>query len=135
MANVFTKIIRGEIPSVTLFQDELCTVILDIAPVNKGHMLVISNEVYPTLETCPLSTLSHMMSVVQACDTKLRETLKADAVNIVINDGPAAGQEIPHLHIHVIPRYDDDEKRLSFPKESYKEGEIQQYGEKLSITL
>lgn len=134
MQTLFTKIIEGSIPSVQLYSDQLCVVILDIAPVNKGHALVISKEVYPTTESAPASLLAHMMEITQKLDKIMREKLQADATNIIINNGPAAGQEVPHLHIHVIPRFNGDHKRLIFPKESYQEGEMSKIGELLTLS-
>lgn len=131
METIFTKIIKGQIPSVKLYEDHLATVILDIAPANKGHTLVISNEVYPTIASCPSDVLQHLIKVVKKVDAILTEKLGCDATNVVINNGAAAGQEVPHLHIHVIPRYTDDNKKLTLPKESYKDGELNEYGLKL----
>ncbi len=133
METIFTKIRDGAIPSVKLHQDELCFVILDINPVNKGHLLVITNECYPTLADCPDATLSHLMSVVKRADAKLREALICDATNIVINNGKESGQEVSHLHIHVIPRFKEDGKHFHFPKEQYEEGEIERLGRRLEF--
>jgi Diadenosine tetraphosphate (Ap4A) hydrolase and other HIT family hydrolases len=65
MATVFEMIIKGEIPSVKLYEDDKCIVILDINPVAKGHSLVISKEVYPTIEDCPAELLSHLITVAK----------------------------------------------------------------------
>lgn len=133
METIFTKIRDGAIPSVKLHQDELCFVILDINPVNKGHALVISNEPYPTLADCPVETLAHMMDVVQRTDAKLREVLGCEATNIVINNGEASGQEVAHLHIHVIPRHRGDQKHIHLTKEQYAEGEMALLGTTLEF--
>jgi histidine triad (HIT) family protein len=133
METIFTKIRDGEIPSVLLHRDELCFVILDIQPVHKGHLLVISNEPYPTLAECPAQVLAHMSTVVKAADAKLREVLRCDATNIIINNGKESGQEIAHLHIHVIPRYAEDGKHVHLTKESYSEGEIEELGMRLEF--
>src|SRR5690554_5989985 len=101
METLFTKIGKGEIPAEILYSDDLCFAILDIAPVNKGHALVIAREAYPTIEETPLNVLERMMEVVQKLSKKMGEELKADATNVIINNGPAAGQEVPHIHIHI----------------------------------
>ncbi len=134
MATVFEMIRDGAIPSVKLYEDDICFVILDLSPVNKGHALVISKEAKPTFDSVPAETLYHMMDIAKKVDRKMRDVLHADGTNILINNGPASGQEVPHLHIHVIPRYEGDGKTFSFPsKEKYEEGEMAQYGEKLKI--
>ena len=117
MDTVFTKIIEGSIPSTRLYEDEQCLAILDIHPMNKGHALVICKECYPTISDCPDDVLGHLLSVAKLLDAKMRSSIGAEATNILINNGPAAGQEVPHLHIHVIPRYFTDKKRLSLTKE------------------
>lgn len=130
---VFERIIAGEIPSVKLHEDEYCIVILDIAPVEKGHALVIAKQPYPTFTDCPAETLSHMMEVAKQVDRKLRSVLKCDGTNILINNGKASGQEVPHLHIHVIPRYADDGQKFGFSKQQYAEGEQAALGKQLEF--
>ena len=104
MATVFEMIRDGEIPSVKIYEDDLCFVILDLSPVNKGHALVISKVAAPTFTEVEDSTLHHMVNIAKKVDAKMREKLGAEGTNIMINNGPASGQEVPHLHIHVIPR-------------------------------
>ena len=134
MATVFEMIRDGVIPSVKIYEDELCFVILDLSPVNKGHALVISKECKPTFTEIEDATLHHLINVAKKVDGKMREVLKADGTNIMINNGPASGQEVPHLHIHVIPRFSGDGKTFVFPsKEKYEEGEMAKYGEILKI--
>lgn len=133
MATIFEMIINGDIPSTKLYEDDLCIAILDINPVNKGHALVISKECYPTFTDAPLKTLSHMMDIARRIDQKQREVLDADGTNIMINNSPASGQEVPHLHIHVIPRKEGDGKTPVMAKCRYEDGEAAKYGEMLKI--
>lgn len=134
MATVFEMIRDGQIPSVKLYEDDLCFVILDLSPVNKGHALVISKEAAPTFTEVKNETLHHMIDIAKMVDAKFRSVLNADGTNIMINNGPASGQEVPHLHIHVIPRFNGDKKTPSFPnKEKYNEGEMEKYGELLHL--
>lgn len=130
---VFERIIDGEIPSVKIHKDDLCIVILDIAPVEKGHALVIAKTPYPTFTDCPETTLSHMMETAKQVDRKLREVLHCDGTNILINNGKASGQEVPHLHIHVIPRFTGDGQQFGFTKQQYAEGEQARLGGKLEF--
>lgn len=133
MATIFEKIRDGEIPSVKLYSDDKCFAILDIAPVSKGHALVISNDSADTFTKIDKDVLDHMMGVARMLDEKMRKELSAEGTNIMINNSPASGQEVPHLHIHVIPRYSGDGKTPHFNKDSYLDGEIKTYGEKLKI--
>lgn len=130
---VFEMIINGDIPSTKIYEDDICLAILDIAPRSKGHTLVISKKVYPTLAEAPSETVSHMMDIVKKVDRKMREELEADGTNVIINNSPASGQEVPHLHIHVIPRFKDDGISFFPPSMKYEEGEAAEYGRKLAL--
>ena len=133
MKTIFEMIIDGDIPSVKLYEDDICLVILDINPIQKGHALVISKKPYPRFTLAPKEELSHMMEICKQVDQKMREVLKAEGTNIMINNDPASGQEVPHLHIHVIPRYSNDNKGFILNKDKYNEGEINQFGEMLCL--
>ena len=133
MATIFEMIINGEIPSTRLYEDDQCVVILDINPTKKGHALVISRKPYRNFTEVPFETLCHMMKIAQLVDKKQREVLGAEGTNIIINNDPASGQEVPHLHIHVIPRYTGDGRTMKGEKDKYEDGEIAVYGEKLRI--
>ena len=133
MATLFTKIINKEIPSVTIYEDAECVVILDLFPINKGHALVIAREEYETISDCPDEKLAHLMSVAKKVAKKMEAVLDIDGYNIMINNRPASGQEVPHLHVHVIPRYAEDGKTPKMSKESYEEGEMEAFGKKISL--
>lgn len=124
METVFTRIRDKQIPACWIYEDDQCFVILDHNPIVKGHCLVISKDPTPTLAETPDARLAHMILVAKKVDAKLRACLNCDATNIVINNGPAAGQEVPHLHIHVIPRYQSSSLAISFTHEPYKPGEM-----------
>lgn len=134
MSTIFEKIRDGEIPSHKLYEDDLCFVILDLNPVNKGHALVISKEAVPTFTKIKEETLFHMIDIARKVDLKMKEVLHTDGSNILINNGKASGQEVPHLHIHVIPRYKDDNKGFTFlNKEKYNDDEMEKFGELLKL--
>ena len=133
MATIFSRIIAGEIPSVCIHDDDICTAILDIAPVNKGHVLVITKQEYETLLDCPDEEISHLMRVVKLIAARMEEVLNMDGFNIMVNNKPASGQEVPHLHIHIIPRFKNDGKTPRMIKESYTNGEMAAIGERLRV--
>lgn len=133
METLFTKICKGEIPSVKLYEDDVCFVILDINPVLKGHSLVISKKPYPNMADCPDDVLGHLMKVAKIIDAKQRKALGSQGSNIIINNDPASGQEVPHIHVHVIPRFDGDGRKYFALHDKYDDGEMAQYGERLRI--
>jgi len=132
MSTLFTKIIQNEIPSVKIYEDEICIAILDIAPVNKGHTLVIVKNEYETLLECPDKILSHLITTTKRLAGEMKKKLNLDGFNIMINNGTASGQEVPHLHIHIIPRFKNDGKTPSLKKEQYRENEMIDFGKILS---
>ncbi|MCF0238044.1 MAG: HIT family protein [Sphaerochaetaceae bacterium] len=137
METIFTKIGAGIIPSTKIYEDEVCFAILDIRPIKKGHSLVIAREPYKNTNECPEDILCHMMSVVKKIETKMREVLHTNGSNIVINNDPASGQEVPHLHIHIVPRYNKDERQVfdtsDAGHEKYEENEMATFGQMLKI--
>lgn len=133
MSTVFTKIINGEIPSAKIYEDEFCLAIMDINPVVKGHALVIAKKEAALVEDHDPETLGRMLSVAGRISARQKQTLGAEGSNIMINNGEAAGQTIPHLHIHVIPRYASDALHMPLPKLGYSEGELEKYQKKLIL--
>ncbi|MCE4600376.1 MAG: HIT family protein [Desulfurococcales archaeon] len=102
---VFCRIVRGEIPAYTVYKDDDVTVFLDIYPVDKGHLLVVSNTHYESAEEAPPETAAKVFAVATAFARIYRVRLGAPGVNILTNSGRHAGQEIFHFHVHVIPRW------------------------------
>lgn len=131
--DIFRKIIDGEIPSQKIYEDEYCIAILDINPTKKGHSLVISKEDKGLIEELSPEVLQGMILAVKKISQKMRDALKADDTNVLINNGPCAGQEISHVHIHVIPRFKNDGKFDILNKEKYEAGEIEKMAGLLSI--
>jgi len=133
MSTIFEMIIDGTIPSTKLYEDDICLVILDINPVNKGHALVINKKPYPTFVECPKQELAHMMEIAKKIDKIQRDKLNCDGTNLIVNNSKAANQEIPHLHIHIIPRFKEDGKNISVKHDKYEDGEIESFGNLLKL--
>lgn len=105
---VFCRIVRGEAPAHTVYQDEHSIAFLDIRPLVDGHTLVIPKGHYQLLEDVPLSEIGRVFEAVHRVSLAIRKALGAPATTIGINNGRAAGQVVPHLHVHIIPRYPAD---------------------------
>lgn len=104
---LFCKIVKGEIPSYTVYEDEKVKVFLDINPNNDGHLLVIPNEHKTNLYEMDDETLLYMLNVIRTkLATLLKDKLAIDGLTISQNND--YGQEVKHFHIHVIPRYKND---------------------------
>lgn len=102
---IFCRIIAGELPSYKVYEDEKVLVILDKYPASKGHLLVITKEHHRGLHQTPPHLAVYAFAVAAAIAKYYKEKLLVPGVNVLNNDGSAAGQVIFHTHIHVIPRW------------------------------
>lgn len=106
---VFCLIERGDAPASIVYEDELVLAFLDIRPVNDGHTLVIPRRHDVTLADLEEDTAARMFSVARRVAAALRASpLRCEGVNLAVADGEAAGQEVFHSHLHVIPRWSGD---------------------------
>jgi len=118
---IFCKIVRGEIPSTKVYEDDHVLAFLDIGPVVKGHVLVIPREHYDPLTATPAPVLHELIEAMQRVADGLMRGLKADGVNIHQANGAAAGQIVPHVHFHVIPRFADDGHHWNWAARKYSD--------------
>ncbi len=105
---VFCKILNGDIPSTKLYEDEDFVIILDIGPATFGHALMIPKNHYANLFEMPEALLSKSVALAKIWGEKLVKAFGADGLNLVQNNGLAAGQTVFHYHLHLIPRYHND---------------------------
>ena len=104
---LFCAIAAGDIPSRQVYADDAAIAFLDINPFKRGHTLVIPRRHVDDL-LAPDEALTEIAPAVSATARLLTERLGADGVNLLVNSGSVAGQEVFHLHVHVIPRYEGD---------------------------
>ena len=104
--NIFAKILRGEIPSTRVYEDEHVVAFMDVMPQGPGHTLVVPKAPSRNLLDADPATLRSLMAAVQKIARAVKEAFGADGVTVIQFNEPAAGQSVFHLHIHVIPRFD-----------------------------
>ncbi len=104
---VFCKIVAGKLPCSLIYEDDYIISFLDISPVVPGHVLVLPKAHHDNITVTPDDLLARCMQFVRKVATVQKRTLHADGVNVTQANGASAGQSVPHLHIHVIPRYAD----------------------------
>ncbi|MBO9194046.1 HIT family protein [Rhizobium sp. 16-449-1b] len=104
--NIFAKILRGEIPSVKVYEDEHTLAFMDVMPQAPGHVLVVPKAASRNLLDADPAALAKTIPVVQTIANAVKEAFDADGVFICQFNEPAAGQTVFHLHFHVIPRHD-----------------------------
>ena len=105
---IFCKIVAGEIPAIRVFEDSDVLAFMDIGPLVKGHTLVIPKAHHNLISETPDVVLAKVIAVVRRVAQAQREGLGAEGVNIHQANGSAAGQVVPHLHFHVVPRFQHD---------------------------
>lgn len=116
---LFCDIAAGKLPSCLLYEDADTLAFLDIHPVIPGHALVIPRAHYDPIEAVPPALLARVMAGVQRVAAAQRRALRADGINVMQANGRAAGQEVPHLHVHVIPRFLTDGHRWNWTVRPY----------------
>lgn len=105
---IFCKIIKGEIPSFTVYEDDTFKVILDRFPAAPGHVLVIPKTHYSDMFELPEEVAMKLYPLAQKIANRVKEVTGAEGINIVQNNGAVAGQSVYHFHLHIIPRKMDD---------------------------
>ena len=105
---IFCTIIAGEIPSATVYEDDDVKAILDVNPAARGHVIVLPKKHASDVFSISDEDLSKAICVAKKIAIAVKEAYKCDGVNILQNNGEAAGQTVFHLHIHVIPRFEGD---------------------------
>ena len=116
---IFCKIVGGEIPSARLIETDEVIVFLDINPVNPGHTLLVPRGHHPQLSDLPDDVAAATGSLLPRLCRAIKAATGADGLNVVINNGQAAGQTIDHCHWHIIPRFLDDAVNWPWPHIPY----------------
>ncbi|NQU98924.1 HIT family protein [Candidatus Woesearchaeota archaeon] len=120
---IFCKIVKGDIPSTKVYEDDEFYAFLDLHPINKGHALVVPKHHCRNLLDFPKSEETDLMEVLKKVANAVVKGTNADGFNIGMNNEKAAGQIIMHAHFHIIPRFSDD-GLSSWPDKEYEEGEM-----------
>lgn len=104
---IFCKLASGEIPTNTIYEDELFRVILDASPASKGHALILPKDHYADLFEIDEEVVAKAMKLAKKMAIHMKEVLGCEGFNLVQNNGEVAGQTVFHFHLHLIPRYKD----------------------------
>ena len=105
---IFCKIVAGEIPCLKIYETDLILGFLDIAPVNKGHALVIPKGHYKNLWAVPAELGQEILTAAQIAGEAIVRATNADGLNLLMNNNAAAGQLVFHAHFHLVPRFSGD---------------------------
>ncbi len=116
---IFCKIVAGDIPSTRVYEDDHVLAFMDIGPIVRGHVLVIPKAHHNPLSDTPDDLLARLIAVVRRIARAQQDGLGADGVNVHQANGSAAGQVVPHLHFHVIPRFASDAHHWNWTPHPY----------------
>lgn len=130
---VFQKIIRGEIPSVKVYEDEFVYAFMDAGQVNPGHVLVATKQAYETLMDADEESAAAMMRAAARIAKAVQVAFSPDGITILQANKPAGWQTVPHLHLHVLPRYVDDGVELTWPRKEPGMEKLREYAARIII--
>jgi histidine triad (HIT) family protein len=111
---IFCKLANGQIPTNAIYEDEDFKVIMDASPASKGHCIILPKTHAKNLMELPDDYCEKIMPVAKKCSSVLMDVLHCDGINVLQNNGEAAGQTVFHLHVHLIPRYEGDQVHIKW---------------------
>ncbi len=128
---IFCKIIDGSLPCAKVYDDQEIIAFLDIMPINKGHILVVPKQHCETLSDASEKMLATISAALKQISQAVMAGVRADGVNLLLANGRAAGQVVPHLHFHIIPRHEGDGLHFDAKRAKYDNGEMEEYRKKI----
>ena len=131
---IFCKITKGELPSFKIYEDENVFALLDIHPVNAGHTLVIPKHHSTNIFDIPPADWTAITETVRKLAAIIEKSVKADGINLSMNNREHAGQVVDHAHVHIVPRFKGDGFKL-WAQRNYLENEAKSVQEKILASL
>ncbi len=133
VTTVFAKIIRGELPSVKVYEDELVYAFMDAGQVNPGHVLVATKKPYQTLMDADDESAAAMMRAACRIAKAVQNAFQPDGITVLQANKPAGWQTVPHLHLHILPRYQDDGVDLTWPRKEPGLDKLREYAARIEL--
>lgn len=128
---IFCKIANGDIPSKTIYEDDEFRVILDLGPATKGHALILPKDHYTNIYELPDFVAGKVLKIAKKMAIQMSERLDCGGFNIVQNNGEIAGQTVFHFHMHLIPRYIDDNQQIGWKDIKISQDELEDIKNKI----
>lgn len=132
---IFCKIANGDIPTNALYEDEVVKVIFDLGPASRGHVLILPKNHFDNVYSLDSETAAHIFKVAVKVANGLKTALNCDGLNIVQNNGEAAGQTVMHFHMHLIPRYKNDTVTITWVPGENSDEKIEELKAKITPYL
>lgn len=122
---IFCKLANGEFPSKSIYEDFKFKVILDLSPATKGHALILPKDHYENIYDLPDELAADMIQLAKKMTITMTDKLHCEGFNLVQNNGIIAGQTVFHFHMHLIPRYKDDNQDISWVSKETTDDELE----------
>ena len=132
---IFCKIVAGDIPACKVLQDDTSLGFMDIGPVSEGHVLLIPREHYQTIDDIPEDVAASVLKLLPQLVAAVKTVTGCQGVNVLQNNGTIAGQLVPHVHFHIIPRSPGGKFNFNWPTEKYPEGRMEELGNEIKKAL
>ena len=132
---IFCKLANGDIPTATVYEDEYLRAIMDAAPANKGHIIILPKSHAANIYELEDEYVSRAFVLAKKLAVALKKLTGCDGVNILQNNCEAAGQTVFHFHVHVIPRFKNDDCTIVWKPTSYEDGEASEVAKKIAELL
>lgn len=132
---IFCKIVSGEVPSYTVYEDEKTLAFLDIKPINIGHALVIPKNHVAKISSARDNDLIALALALKKVTGAMEKSLDIDNLNVFVNQGRDAGQLVPHLHYHITPRHKGDGIKFDVPQRKLEKEEFEEIAEKIRSAI
>ncbi len=132
---IFCKIIAGKVPSAKVYEDSQSVAFLDINPANKGHCLIVPKTHVQDITHADDATLGHLLPVAKKVAAALVAATACTGYNIHAANGKDSGQDVFHLHVHIVPRFAGDGIEFQYEIKNYAETEMKEYQEKIRNAL
>lgn len=133
MTTVFERIIRGELPSAKVYEDAFVYAFMDAGQVNPGHVLIATKRPYETLMDADEESAAAMMRAANRIAKAVQKAFQPDGITILQANKPAGWQTVPHLHLHVLPRYENDGVDLTWPRKEPGIEKLREYAAKIAL--
>lgn len=133
METVFTKILNGTLPGVKIYEDKLVFAFMDAGQVNPGHVLVATTRPYETLMDTDEESAMALMRLARRIALAVDDAFKPDGITLLQANRAAGWQTVPHVHIHVLPRYNNDDAELVWPRKEPGLDAMKEYASRINL--
>ncbi len=133
MSTVFSRIIHGELPSAKVYEDQFVYAFMDAGQVNPGHVLIATKIPYETLMDADEESAAAMMRAAAKIAKAVQQAFRPDGITVLQANRPAGWQTVPHLHLHVLPRYENDGVDLTWPRKEPGIEKLREYAERIRL--